>query len=106
MKLARLPLKHDLDSYDYGFESAMSTTQLKRVRELNRLDQCYNIMLSSPTGTGKTYIAADLAYNAICKRNKAFFSEHERYSFHPQAEGARCQCIQGVQTAERSPLAL
>ena len=30
-------------------------------------------MLSSPTGTGKTYIAADLAYNAICKRNKAFF---------------------------------
>ncbi|HHT30616.1 MAG TPA: ATP-binding protein [Petrimonas mucosa] len=73
MKLARLPLKHDLDSYDYGFESAMSATQLKQLRELNWLDQCYNIMLSGPTGTGKTYIAAGLAYDAICKGYKAFF---------------------------------
>lgn len=45
MKLARLPLKHDLDSYDYRFESAMSAIQLRQLRELNRLDQCYNIML-------------------------------------------------------------
>jgi len=73
MKLARLPLKHDLDGYDYGFGSAMSATQLKQLRELNWIDQCYNIMLSGPTGTGKTYIAAGLGYDAIRKGYKAFF---------------------------------
>ncbi len=71
--LARLPIKHDLDVYDHSFEAAMPEVQLKQLRELNWLDQCYNIMLSGPTGTGKTYLAAGLGNEALQKGYKAYF---------------------------------
>ena len=73
MKLARLPVNHDLETYDFNFASGLSTTQLNQLRELNWLDQCYNIMLSGPSGTGKTFIAAGLGYDAIGRGYKAYF---------------------------------
>ncbi|MPL99412.1 IS21 family transposase ISBf1 [bioreactor metagenome] len=73
MKLARLPLVYDLEKYDYAFVSGLSPTQLKQLRELNWLDQCYNLMLNGPSGTGKTYISAGLGYDAIKKGYKAYF---------------------------------
>jgi DNA replication protein DnaC len=73
MKLAKLPLNHNLDSYDFTFASGLSATQLNQLRELNWLDQCYNIMLSGPSGTGKTFISAGLCYDAIVKGYKAYF---------------------------------
>ena len=45
-KLARLPLNHDLEAYDFNFASGLSAQQLNQLRELNWLDQCYNIMLA------------------------------------------------------------
>ena len=73
MKLARLPVTHDLEAYDYHFASGLSATQLNQLRELNWLDQCYNIMLSGPSGTGKTFIAAGLCYESIRRGYKAYF---------------------------------
>jgi len=73
MKLAKLPLVYDLEKYDYSFVSGLSPTQLKQLRELNWLDQCYNLMLSGPSGTGKTYVSAGLGYDAIRKGYKAYF---------------------------------
>jgi DNA replication protein DnaC len=73
MKLAKLPLMHDLDQYDYAFASGLSPTQLNQLRELNWLDQCYNIMLSGPSGTGKTFISAGLGYDALRRGYKTYF---------------------------------
>jgi DNA replication protein DnaC len=73
MKLAKLPLMHDLEMYDYSFSSGLSPTQLNQLRELNWLDQCYNIMLSGPSGTGKTFISAGLGSDAIKRGYKAYF---------------------------------
>jgi DNA replication protein DnaC len=73
MKLAKLPLSHDLDQYDHSFTSGISPTQLNQLRQLNWLDQCYNIMLSGPPGTGKTYIAAGLGYDALQRGYKTYF---------------------------------
>lgn len=73
LKLARLPLSHDLDQYDYLFAAGLPATQLKQLRELNWLDQCYNIMFSGPSGTGKTFISAGLCYDAIQRGYKAYF---------------------------------
>jgi DNA replication protein DnaC len=73
MKLARLPVNHDLDNYDFKFASGLSATQLNQLRELNWLDQCYNIMFSGPSGTGKTFISAGLCYDAIQRGYKAYF---------------------------------
>ena len=73
MKLARLPINHNLEEYDFNFSSGLSATQLNQLRELNWLDQCYNIMLGGPSGTGKTFIAAGLCYDAIRRGYKAYF---------------------------------
>jgi DNA replication protein DnaC len=73
MKLAKLPLSHDLDFFDHKYSSGLSATQLNHLRELNWLDQCYNIMFSGPSGTGKTFISAGLCFVAIRRGYKAYF---------------------------------
>lgn len=73
MKLAKLPVNHDLENYDFTFASGLSPTQLNQLRELNWLEQCNNIMLSGPSGTGKTFISAGLGYDAIQRGYKAYF---------------------------------
>jgi DNA replication protein DnaC len=35
LKLAKLPVNHDLDNYDFNFTSGLSATQLNQLRELN-----------------------------------------------------------------------
>lgn len=73
MKMARLPLDHDLEHYDYSYTTGLNPTQLSQLRELNWVDQCYNLMLSGPSGSGKTYISAGLGYDAVRKGYKAYF---------------------------------
>lgn len=73
LKLAKLPLSHDLDNYDHRFDAGLSATQMNQLRELNWLDQCYNIMFSGPSGTGKTFISAGFCYDAIRRGYKAYF---------------------------------
>lgn len=73
MKLAKLPVNHNLEEYDHSFTCGLNPTQLNQLRELNWLDQCYNIMLTGPSGTGKTYISAGLGYDAIQCGYKAYF---------------------------------
>ncbi len=59
-KAAQLPRSSDLNSYEESFENGMNKTRLNQLRELNWLDQGYNLMLMGPSGTGKTFIAAGL----------------------------------------------
>jgi len=73
MKLAKLPVNHDLEQYDHSFASGLNPTQLNQLRELNWLDQCYNIMLTGPSGTGKTYLSSGLGFDAIQRGYKAYF---------------------------------
>jgi len=73
MKIARLPLNHDLERYDFRFATGISPGQLKQLRELNWLENCYNILLNGPSGTGKTFLSAGLAYDAIQRGYKVCF---------------------------------
>lgn len=76
-KAAQLPHKSDLDSYDHNFENGLHKNQLNQLRELNWLDQGYNIMLMGPSGVGKMFIAAGLCSDAIDKGYKAYFRTME-----------------------------
>lgn len=73
LKVAKLPLNHDLNQYDYNVENGMSKTQLNQLKELTWLDQIYNIVLMGPSGTGKSFIASGLCYQAVKNGYKAFF---------------------------------
>ena len=72
-KAARLPLSHNLDNYDFNIDNGLTKTQLNQLRELNWIDQLFNIVLMGPSGTGKTYIAAGLCNDAIRHGLKAYF---------------------------------
>lgn len=73
MKVARLPKTHDLSGYDHTVENGLPKTRLNQLRELNWIDQVFNIMLMGPSGTGKTFIAAGLCADAVEKGYKAYF---------------------------------
>ncbi len=77
LKAARLPKTHDLSSYDHTTENGLPKTRLNQLRELNWIDQGFNIMLMGPSGTGKTFIAGGLCADAVAKGYKAYFRTME-----------------------------
>lgn len=78
MKAARLPLSHNLDQYEHDFQNGISKQQLNQLRECYWLEQNFNLVLMGPSGTGKTYIAAGLCYDALKKGYKAYFRTMEQ----------------------------
>jgi DNA replication protein DnaC len=76
-KIARMPPMHDLDKYDYAVDNGLTKTRLLQLRELNWVDQLFNIVLMGPSGTGKTYIAAGLCMDAIKNGYRAYFRPME-----------------------------
>jgi DNA replication protein DnaC len=77
LKDARLPRSHDLTTYDHQVEDALTRARLNQLKELNWLDQVYNIILMGPSGTGKTFVAAGLCHQAATKGYKAYFRSME-----------------------------
>ncbi|MGR3177163.1 MAG: IS21-like element helper ATPase IstB [Candidatus Anammoxibacter sp.] len=76
-KHARLPLSYNLDLYDFTSENGISPQELKQLRELKWLEQNYNVILMGPSGTGKTYIAAGLCFDAVDQGYRAYFQTME-----------------------------
>ena len=76
-KAAKLPPMHDLDQYDYAVNNGMSKTMIMQLRELNWIEQLFNIILMGPSGTGKTCIAAGLCHEAVKKGYRAYFRTME-----------------------------
>ncbi len=72
-KLARLPLSYNLDLFDFNFQNGLEKQQLNQLRELKWLEQIFNIILMGPSGTGKTFIAAGLCFDAIQQGYRAYF---------------------------------
>jgi DNA replication protein DnaC len=73
LKMAHLPTLHDLDHFDFNHANGVTKPQLKQLRELLWLEQNFNIVLLGPSGTGKTYLAAGLIYQAIISGYRAYF---------------------------------
>ena len=76
-KLARLPLSHNLDLYDFNCENSIAPQELKQLREMKWLEQNYNVILMGPSGTGKTYIAGGLCFDAIDLGYRTYFQTME-----------------------------
>lgn len=77
MKVAQLPRSCNLDAYDHSLDNGFKKARLNQLRELNWLDQIFNILLLGPSGTGKTFLAAGLCADAVQKGYKAYFRTME-----------------------------
>jgi DNA replication protein DnaC len=78
IKAAKLPVNHNLSQYDYSFINGFNKQQLNQLRECLWLEQNYNVVLMGPSGTGKTFIAAGLCYEALKNGYKAYFRTMEQ----------------------------
>ena len=76
-KQAKLPPHYDLDKYDFSHSTGVSERQLNELRQLAWLNQAYNLILMGPSGTGKTYIASGLVYDALKAGKKAYMISME-----------------------------
>ncbi|MEH6907543.1 IS21-like element helper ATPase IstB [Neobacillus drentensis] len=74
LKLARFPYHKTLDEFNIEEQESLSKRQLNQLRELNWLEQQYNIILLGPPGAGKTHIGIGLGVEAIQKGYKVAFS--------------------------------
>lgn len=73
LRAAKLPPTSDLSLYDHSVDNGLTKSRMNQLKELNWLDQVYNIILMGPSGTGKTYLAAGLCSQAVNKGYKAYF---------------------------------
>jgi DNA replication protein DnaC len=73
LKLARLPLEFNLDLYDFDADNGLSKQQLNQLRELKWVEQNFNLILMGPSGTGKTFLAGGLCFDAIELGYRAYF---------------------------------
>jgi DNA replication protein DnaC len=78
LRNAKLPANHDLSLWQDSHQSGISRKQLTQLLECIWLEQNYSIILMGPSGTGKTFIAAGLCYQALLKGYKACFRTMEQ----------------------------
>lgn len=76
-KQARLPICYNLELYDFTFSSGLEKKQFNQLRELKWLEQNFNVILMGPSGTGKTYLAAGLCFDAVHQGYRAYFKTME-----------------------------
>jgi DNA replication protein DnaC len=74
MKWAKFPYHKTLDEFKIEDQQSLSVRQLHQLRELNWLEQQYNLILLGPPGAGKTHIGIGLGIEAIHKGFKVAFS--------------------------------
>lgn len=72
LKAAALPPRHDLELFNHNYSHGITAQRLRDLRRLGWLEQNYNIILMGPSGTGKTFIAAGLVYEAVQQGYKAY----------------------------------
>lgn len=72
LKAAKLPSRHDLELFDHNYSHGITAPRLRELRQLLWMEQTYNIILMGPSGTGKTFIASGLVYEAVMSGYRAY----------------------------------
>ena len=72
MRRARLPVRKTIDEYDFTFQSAVRLSLLGSVLGPEFVTGSHSLVLSGPSGTGKTHLAVAVAYRAIQNGDAVF----------------------------------
>jgi DNA replication protein DnaC len=74
LKHALFPEYKTLDEFNLGEQQSLSKKQFNQLKELNWIEQGYNLILLGPTGVGKTMLSIGLGIHAISNGYKAHFT--------------------------------
>ena len=73
MRWANFPYMKTLELFDLSDQTSLNERQLNQLKELNWLEQQYNLILLGPPGVGKTHLAIGLGIEAIQKGFNVMF---------------------------------
>ena len=65
LKWAKFPYQKTLEDYDLSEQTSLSERQMRQLKEMNWLEQQYNLILLGPPGVGKTHLAVGVGLEAI-----------------------------------------
>jgi DNA replication protein DnaC len=74
LKWAKFPYHKTLDEFSIEQQQCLSLRQINQLKELNWLEQQYNLILLGPPGAGKTHISIGLGIEAVHKGFKVVFT--------------------------------
>lgn len=81
LKVASLPITHDLQQWEDEPQNGISRQQLSQLQECLWLEHNFNLILMGPSGSGKTFLAAGLCFEALQKGYKACFRTMDRLNY-------------------------
>lgn len=73
IKVAKLPFNHELQQYNSSNMGSLPKAKLEQLKELNWLEQNFNLIIMGPNGTGKSFLAAGLCDHALKSGYRAYF---------------------------------
>ena len=73
LRWAKFPYMKTLELFDLSDQTSLNERQLNQLKELNWLEQQYNLILLGPPGVGKTHLAIGLGIEAIQKGFNVMF---------------------------------
>lgn len=73
LKHASFPEYKTLDEFDLNEQPSLSKRQFNQLKELNWVEQGYNLILLGPTGVGKTMLSIGHGIHAIISGYKVHF---------------------------------
>ena len=73
IKTSKIGRFKPMADFDFGWPNKIDREQIDDLFQLSWLDQATNVVLAGPNGVGKTMIAQNLAYQAVCRGATALF---------------------------------
>lgn len=73
LKWAKFPYQKTLNEYDMTEQKSLTERQMKQLKEMNWLEQQYNLILLGPPGVGKTHLAIGMGLEAIDQGYQVMF---------------------------------
>lgn len=70
---ARFPYQKTFTDFHIEEQTSLSKRQLEQLKELNWLEQQYNLILLGPPGVGKTHLAIGMGMEAIQRGHQVMF---------------------------------
>lgn len=65
LKWAKFPYQKTLDDYNLSEQISLTERKMRQLKEINWLEQQYNLILLGPPGVGKTHLAVGVGLEAI-----------------------------------------